>query len=308
MSSGPVPAPFPRAPVFLLCLFVIWAGVFSPVLLCEKNLGEDAIQLEYPHRVFARHSILRGEFPHWTPYEFSGMPFFATQLPGVLYPGNLLLSIAPAQEKTFWYLVELFILLHLLAAGIGMFLFIWKGKGLSASAALFAGVSYMLCGFLVGHQVHPMMVNIVAWIPLILYFMEKGVVQKRLAFHVGAGAILGLSVLAGHPQITIYEFLFLGAYAGYLWFFPGKRSWQVLGHIGTAFIIAVAVGSVQMLPGIELNRLSARSDWSFEQACEGSMSVRNLLVLLMPKLFGAWTGQPGTAVPSFWLNDSFHSG
>jgi hypothetical protein len=297
-----------KVPVLLLFLVALWGGVFSPVLFGQKSLWEDAIQLEYPHRVFARHAILQGEFPHWTPYEFSGTPFFATQLPGVLYPGNILLSIAPVNENGLWYLIELFLLLHLLVAGFGMFLFVWKGKGLSSSAAMFAGVSYMLCGFLVCHQVHPMMVNIVAWVPLILYLLEKGVVQKRISFHLWAGIILGLSVLAGQPQITIYEFMFLGAYSIYLWLFRTERSLAVLGRIAVTFIIAGAIGSVQMLPAFELNRLSARSNWSFAQACEGSLSVGHLLTVFIPKLFGAWTGQAGDAVPPFWLNDSFHCG
>ena len=65
------------AALLILCIFF-----FSQIIFGIGNFWEDAIQLEFPNRVFAQNSFLHFEFPHWNPFSYNGMPFFATQLPG----------------------------------------------------------------------------------------------------------------------------------------------------------------------------------------------------------------------------------
>ena len=66
---------------------------------------------------------------------------------------------------------------------------------------------------------------------------------------------------------------------------------------------------VLLLPAAELSGESARVTWTFPMASEGSMSFRQLITFIIPKLFGATnSANPWREELSFWLNDAFHSG
>ncbi len=291
----------------LIGLLILCVIFFSQVIFGIGNFWEDAVQLEFPNRVFVRNSLLHIEFPHWNPYSFNGMPFFATQLPGVLYPCNLLISFLPFGIGAFWYIVQLLIVLHSAIAGITMFFFL-KNKKFITGAALFGSISYMFGGFIVTHAVHPMMINIVAWLPLVLLLLEKAMVSEKVRYALLGGLILGATTLSGHPQITFYEFLFIAVYSIAVFFNENNRKYYRLLMPVIVAIIGLGISMVQTLPSVELNSQAARVDWNFELASEGSISWRQLITAVMPKFFGAWTGEKGGAVPAFWLNDSFHSG
>jgi uncharacterized membrane protein YfhO len=287
-------------------LAVIWAVCFSQILFGIGNLWEDAILLEYPHRIFARDSFLSFEFPHWNPYSFNGMPFFASQLPGVLYPVNVLLSFISAKPAVYWYIIELSAILHVLAAGVSMFFFL-KYKKVSSAAGFVGAVGFMLSGFMVTHLVHPMMLEIVAWLPLVVMLIDGGIRNRKISWNIYAGGIFGATVLAGHPQITFFEGIFLTAYSAYVWISDENRDATGLVRAASTFFVAIGIGLIQVIPALEINSVSARADWSFKNACEGSISFRQLISMIMPKVFGAWTGNSDN-IPPFWLKDTVNAG
>jgi hypothetical protein len=290
------------AGLLVLCVFF-----FGQVIFGAGNFWEDFIQLEFPNRVFARDSFLNLEFPHWNPYSYNGMPFFATQLPGVLYPPNILISLLPFGLNVFWYCVQMLLVVHYAIAGIVMFYFL-KGKKYGQGAAFFGAIGYMFCGFSVVHAVHPMMINVVVWLPFVLYFLDRALIMGSLSGALIGGLILGATTLSGHPQITIYEFLFIAVYSMALFLTLEKKKWTRLLMPVVLLTVGMGISMVQTLPSIELNGQAARVEWTFEAASEGSISFRQLITVVLPKLFGAWTGGSAEVIPPFWLADSYHSG
>ncbi len=194
---------------FILGLGILCIAFYSRVIFGMAHFWEDLIYQEFPHRIFARDCLLHFQFPHWNPYTFNGMPFFAAIHTGVLYPFNLILSFLPVDVKTFWYLLQCMIVSHIFFAGLSMFLYC-RHKKFSNEASFFAAVSFMFCGFFITHIIHSLMLYILAWMPIIILLLEKGIKEEKVHYHVFAGCILGITILAGHPQITFYEFLFLG--------------------------------------------------------------------------------------------------
>lgn len=241
----------------LLCIIFYYKVIFG-----TAHFWEDLIHQEFPHRIFARDCLLHFQFPHWNPYTFTGMPFFAAIHTGVLYPFNLLMSFLPLSKGAFWYLLQLMIISHLFFAGLSMFILL-RSKKLSDQAAFFGAISYMLCGFFITHIIHSLMLYILAWLPLIVLFLEKGLKEKKLFLMVIAGIILGVTILAGHPQITFYEFLFLGSYCFYIWLSLSKKRITTLVTIAIPFIIAAGIAMIQLLPTIEIgnNSCSCRMDF-----------------------------------------------
>ncbi len=284
---------------YILGLALICAAFYYKIIFGIGHFWEDLIYLEFPHRIFARDALLSFQFPHWNPYTFSGMPFFASLNIGVLYPFNLALSLFPVSNSTYWYLLQNMIVLHFFFAGVSMFLYM-NYKKFSKPASFFAAIGFMFCGFFVTHVVHSMMLNVLVWLPLVVLFLEKGIKEEKLHHLVISGLILGTSTLAGHPQITFYEFLFLGSYSLYIWLTKPERKPVSLLLICIPFCIAVGLAMISLLPAMELNENCSRVAWTFEQASEGSIKFIHIITFLMPKVFGAWTGPDSTA-PKFWL-------
>jgi hypothetical protein len=292
----------------IIALLFICFVFFHKVIFGIGNFWEDLMYQEFPHRIFARDALLHFSFPFWNPYTFGGMPFFAAIHTGVLYPVNLILSFLPFGKQAFWYALELSVVLHIFIAGATMFLFC-NHSGRSRLSSFFAAISYMLCGFFVVHTIHSLMLYILAWLPLIMLFMHRGTQKNLKKDFIYAGLVLGITVFAGHPQITFYEFLFLGAYAVYLLLsVSGNR--RLHGALLFAmFAVAGGLAMIVLLPAAELSKESSRVAWTFQMASEGSMSFRQLSTLIIPKLFGGTNApNPWREELSFWLNDSFHSG
>lgn len=279
---------------FFIVLAIIY---FYKIVFGIGDFWEDLLYQEYPFRLFAKNMLSSFQFPHWVPYTFGGMPFFAALQPGVLYPGNLLISFLPVGEKGVWYLIQVSIAVHLVIGATSMYLFT-QYKERSKLASLYAALSFMLCGFFITHLIHSTMINILVWLPLIVLFLEKGLRENRIHFNVIAGLIFGLSTLAGHPQITFYEFMFLGLYTLYV--LVDIKNFKLLVNSALVFIIAIGILLIQYLPAMEFTGYSSRTAWTFDQLCEGAISFPQLLTFLMPKVFGAYTG-PSSDVPTFWL-------
>jgi len=290
-------------PVLFLALLTVI--LYSPVLTGSTNFWEDLIHQEFPNRMFSRDCLLSGQFPHWNPFTFGGMPFFAALQAGVFYPFNLLLSILPAGPQTFWYLLQAVIVSHIFFAGLCMFALLrWKGH--TPGASVFGATGYMLCGFLVTHLIHALMLYMLAWLPLVIMLMERGMRERRADRSVLAGVILGLSMFAGHPQLAFYEGLFIAAWALYVAADTRDFRPRCLGQPLITAAVALGFAAFLYLPGVELSGQSARVAWTYEMASEGSVSLRQLAMFIMPKVFGAWTGQKD--VPQFWVRDTFNDG
>ena len=285
---------------YILALGILCAVFYYKVIFGIGNFWEDLIYQEFPHRIFARDSLLSCNFPHWNPYTFNGMPFFAAIHTGVLYPFNILLSITPCSKSMFWYLLEIMVISHIFFAGVSMFLYM-NSRDVSRQSAFFAAIGYMFCGFFITHIMHSLMLYILAWLPLIVLLIEKGLKTAQWLYFCIAGTIFGFTIFAGHPQITFYEFLFLGSYSLYSWYTMGtKKKIVSLVYIGLVFFIAVGIGMIQLLPSLEISAHSARVDWTFEKACEGSFSFAQWLTFILPKVFGSWSS-PESQSPQFWL-------
>jgi hypothetical protein len=193
----------------VLCLIQYW-GILSGV----RNFWEDLVEVEFPFRVFTKLSFFKGEFPHWNPFSFCGMPFFATGT-GVLYPFNLLISLMPVNSAAIWYIMQAVIVLHVLIAGVCMCAYL-RFRGRSNAASLLGAVSYMLGGYIISHVIHPSIFFIAAWLPLMLLLMEKGIKDVKPRYMVMGGLLLGAVMQVGHAQVMFYAIVFMLTYALFL--------------------------------------------------------------------------------------------
>jgi uncharacterized membrane protein YfhO len=296
----------PRRSVILcvaaLCL--LWFIQFYSVLTGGGNLWEDVIQLEYPYRYFTRMAFFQFEFPHWNPFTFGGMPFFATGA-GVFYPFSAILSLLPVGDAAFWRLIQAVIVLHILIAGITMFVYL-RFKGRSDTASLFGAVAFMFSGYMITHIIHLSIIGIAAWLPLLLLLLERGIRENKPKYAVIGGLILGAVMQMGHAQVMFYTIIFLLAYSAFFIFQSKDQLVKRIAVTSYFFVIAAGLCLVQYLPVFEASGQTSRIEYTIKEASEGSLQFVQLLTAFLPKLFGAYTGND--SIPRFWLEDAFRHG
>ncbi|MDR0330599.1 MAG: YfhO family protein [Chitinispirillales bacterium] len=288
----------------IAAIAVLWLVQFWGILAGRGKLWEDIALYEFPVRAFARMALFSGEFPHWNPFTFGGMPFFATGT-GMLYPANLFLSLLPIGNSALWYLLQVVIVLHALIAGVCMYAYL-RAHRRTYAASLFGAVAFMLGGYMVTHIIHPSIFFIAAWLPLIVLLLEKGIGEVKLPYAVMGGMLLGFVMLVGHAQVMFYAVIALLLYAVFLACQSKER--MVWRGAASALFFAVAAGLclVQYLPIFEASGHTARIEYTMADASEGSLQFAQLITALLPKVFGAYTGTDG--VPAFWLADNFKHG
>lgn len=256
------------------------------------HLWEDFLYFSYPMRNYAATTLARGEFPLWNPYTFNGMPFFADIQTMVLYLPCLLLTLAAGGDTLHPMWLQVLVVLHVPLAGVTMY-FLARSFGARALPAVFAGTAYMLSGFMILHMIHVQIITMVAWFPLILLLFRRVLAAPGWGTVALTALVLGHSVLAGFPQLSLYlyfvlflvfVFELLGAYRGAALLSPPALHTT----LRAAAVIALSLGltAVQLLPTMELSPLSQRAEITYAKSTEGQMSWVHLFTLLFPKLFG----------------------
>jgi len=249
-----------------------------------------------PFHTFAARQLAAGKLALWDPYMFSGHPFQADIQTAVAYP------IAAANEwlggRGFGYLsLEWEAIVHFGLAATFTFLLVELLTG-SAMAGLLGAVTFTFGGFLTSYpsQQLPVLESTV-WLPLELYCLERaaralkcqpsrlhvavqersgpdsmgrdgGCVVPSLRLRASAwlalsGGMVGLSVLAGHPQTVLY-LAYLGA-AYFLFRMPWWSWWRAVW----AVLPAAGLSAVQLLPTLQLFALNRRGGLAFGFAAGG---------------------------------------
>lgn len=290
----------------ILILFVATTFIFfGGQLFGDSFFWEDFAEQYFPWQSFAAREFASGILPFWNPFTFSGMPFLADLQTGFFYPLNRLtvLFLDSNGNLSVWGL-QFIVILHYIIAQIAMYHLAryWKT---SQIGSVIAAVSYGFSFPIVLHGIHPMMVYHFAWFPLIVMFFLQGIKDGNTRSALFAGLILGFTMLAGHPQTTLYIIFFLFALA--LWYLISniKQKVEPIKHIQliSAGLIAVIIGAgifaIQLLPSQELAGLAQRNDYTYEQASEGSLMYGQIFSSVVPKLYGYMDGSGNPELPFF---------
>jgi hypothetical protein len=277
----------------------------------------DLITLHLPSKRFlvrAWHET--GELPLWCPYNFAGLPFLHDIQVSAFYPPHwplLLLSEEQQGAALSWLVI-----LHVIVAGWCMFAYA-RSRGLSNFGALVAGLGYMFAGKWLLHILAGGHYNMVplAWLPIVLMWLEQAVQRRSIARAAWAGAAYALIILGAYPYVTLYAGLFVAVWtlgtaleeAGYLGG-TGPRSrlragaalacWAGLGAL-TA-LVGLGAGAVQLLPGLDFSAGASRSAGVAVSSGMLMDGMRSLAGLVGPSLSdepNSWENRAGLGV--LWI-------
>ena len=261
----------------VLNLAFFWQVLFDRALMPRG--GGDLVSFVYPMYYFASQALHSGHLPLWDPYLFSGAPFAADIQSGVFYPINLLFErLGPTFSYT---TVQTMSILNYVLAGAFSYAFA-RTLGISRTASLLAGIVYMWSGFMVAQLGHLNMVAVAVWLPLELLLLRLALLRVRPRLTVPlTSTVLAIAFFAGHTQLFLYELLALAIFVALFgqWRFSIPTFGLVLAGAGL-------LAAVQILPSLELTRLSLRADIAYQESTQFALAPVGLLALLIPHFFG----------------------
>ncbi len=256
----------------------------SLVFMRRIPLGSDLKVYYYPGWSFFHGALSSFSNPTWCDFVYSGFPLFADSEAGIFYPVNYLSYLLPLNvgyNLMFW--------LHYLLAAVFFYAYV-REIGASRWPAVLMALPYSLSGFTLAHLVHPNLVITVAWLPLLLFCLERGMRRGRISWFVFAGGVMGIQFLAGFLMTALFGALLAPFY---LFLYPRggrtRKEAALLAVKGLALTLGVGfgLGMVQNLPSYYLVQESYRAGGLNENSADIlRMTTPHALALFFPKLFG----------------------
>jgi hypothetical protein len=285
-------------------------GLATPAGVRESLPQWNALQWDgmaefYPWRLFAARSMSAGYIPLWNPHVLAGTPFLANSQSAPLYPLHAFYYLPLGTSIAVRMGWAAF--LHLSLAGTFAYL-LARDLGARRPAALIGGAAFELSGFAIAWLELPSFLSVSCWIPLVLLCIGRAVRLSSWRWLAGGGTAAGMMLLAGHLQLAFYGLLA----AGCVWLWEVVAGWAAGRRqppagaegipqkptrplpaiaMGIVFIaVALALAAPQMLPSLELSRISHRLTVASEQGYAGyvgyAMPPRNWIALLVPDYYG----------------------
>ena len=245
----------------------------------SNDLMRDSLVLTLPGRIWNHESFSRGRLPLWNPHIFAGYPHLALIQDNALYPLSAAFdAIDPLSS------LALSALLHFTLAGGLMYLFL-RGLGLEPGAAAMGGVAFELNGMFLVQLSAPSYVYSGIWLPLLLLGARSIAAGRRRWIDLAVAFGAALSVLGGHPQITLLVLLLSGAYllveAWTAGASQGPARLRSVARAASVFALSVVLGvglvGLQVVPFLELMANSSRDSVPLEAYRTTAMPLAGLL-------------------------------
>src|SRR5262245_31463328 len=195
-----------------LVIAVLWGLYFHPLVLHPAQVlyadYSDFLAEHLPGRIFlVREWRETGELPLWNPYHFCGTPFVHDIQVGMFYPPYAVVYLVP--ESGVGAALSWVIALHVLVAGVFAFIYA-RSHQLNEGGSLVAAVGFMLSSKWMTHLLlagHTITIGL-AWLPLVLLGIERGIANRSIWAVILAGVALALMGLGTHPQWAFYAGVF----------------------------------------------------------------------------------------------------
>ena len=273
--------------VVSLAFWRFWAGGFLVNGRSDMFRG-------YPARAFAAEYLkTQGEFPHWDPHIFGGMPFLANTAHGdTFYPTFLLRLIFPVDIG-----ISLGFMLHIVLAGTFMFMFL-RALKLDWGASFVGGSAYLFTGQVVSmvSPGHDGKLFVSALLPLALMFVYQAVTRADWRRYLAFGVVVGFALLSPHFQMTYYLLMAAGFFWAYLVFLHPPEQvtrppwWRHTLLFAAGLATAFAFAAIQLVPFIAYIPFTPRGEGGasrgWEHAISWSMPPEELLNVVWPAFSG----------------------
>ncbi len=282
------------AATFALPLLYLHRATFSE----EVFISRDILRVYYPLKRYWVERVSQLQFPDWYPYNGLGQPYAGMLISGAFHPANLFYLLLPLGVA-----LKVVTLLSYVAALGGTYAFgrLW---GLGRGAALLAGLTYALGGYMVGLSNNLLYLMAAATFPWALWGAERFFRQPSAGRATVAALALCLVLLSGEPQSFA---LCNGMLLALVLLRPERASgpWTAL-RAGLLIVLGALLSAVQLLPLLTVLENAYPSAPTFQEATRFSFHPLRLLELAFGPLF--IDPDTGVVASDRLANELFQSG
>jgi hypothetical protein len=231
----------------------------------------------------------------WYPYVQSGYYSLLEPQYQSFYPLAYVLKF-----KSSAFTFNLFYLLNIALTGFCLFLYLREIE-LNVYASILGGMTFMLSGFVAGHKMHTALVSATAWVPLVLFFLERSFKyeSQRSLQLIYAAFAFSLVVLAGWPAMVVDGAIIVSAYALFRLSFGSAfkdktardKFLLFFKSLLLIFVLGSALASIAVVPALESLPLINRQQISFGEFSFPGWTPDALPMVLFPFFYGDF--QPG---------------
>lgn len=186
-------------PFDLLNSYAGWHAEGSAQVPIRNGQRSDVLDAILPRWNEARRQLRDGQVPLWNPLPAGGEALLLNPVNSLLTPAFAAFAMSPDPARGFYFSV----LVNLAIAGLGMHLLV-AGR-LGGWAGVFAGNSYMACGFISAWLYWPH-VNSAIWVPWLLLAVGRFCDSRSWLAFLGIAFATALMFLGGFPFVIAIGF------------------------------------------------------------------------------------------------------
>lgn len=248
--------------IALITVFFLPFFINSSILTQKDNdLGRTYIPLYQDLKI----SVVKyHQMPIWNPRQMMGESQIASPLPAFFYPLNIIFLLFPTNFAAILYLY-----FHFILAAIATFL-LAKNFKLSNTSSFCAALFYSMSTKFLLHLTagHITMLAAFSYFPLLFLGVLK-IISTRNPNWISFTALVASLMFFTHPTIFYYSLIFVVVYVIYLSLqsllnqkslLPVKKYFS----IAAAIIITLLLSAIAIIPILEFNAFSNRSDLGLE--------------------------------------------
>ncbi|WP_375768388.1 YfhO family protein [Archangium gephyra] len=265
-------------------LAVVAAIVVLPLLYFHRAsltdevfIARDILRVYYPLKHYWAERVSQLQFPDWYPYDGLGQPYAGMLISGAFHPANLLYLLLPLGSA-----LKLITLLSYVAAFGGTYLFarLWDMR---RGAALLAGLTYALSGYMVGISNNLLYLMAASTFPWALWGAERFLRQPSAGRAAATALPLCLVLLSGDPQSFA---LCNGMLLVLVLLRPARADvLRAAPRAGLLIVLGALLSAVQILPVLGMLKDAQPTAATFAQASMFSFHPLRLLELPLGPLF-----------------------
>jgi hypothetical protein len=198
-------SPGARDRLLAALLALMPALAYAPALFEGRLLAPgDGWALHFPLKAAVWEAYRRGELPGWNPGIFLGTPLLASYRPGAFHP--LVAALSPLRPFDAF---QILVLLSLASAATLTYAYVRRLDG-HPVGAWFAGLSFALGPYLVGHLGDTATVVAAPTLPLLMWAAEALFARPDARRVLGLAGAVALLLVAGSPEAARAGLALLG--------------------------------------------------------------------------------------------------
>jgi len=207
-----------------------------------------------PMREICSQNIKEAILPLWNPYIFCGNPLLANMQSAVFYPLTIFYYVFPFDIALRIGTYLTFFIMSI------FFYFYLRLNNISEEGSVFSSLIFSYNYYMLIKAVELADINVLMWLPAILYFAKKYLLQKKIYDLFFLIFTLSLSFLGGHLQVFFYVYLLLLLLFFYEIFYSQDKNFSFIMKITTfVTLILLFIVSIQLLPTIKFILNSSRN-------------------------------------------------